>query len=116
MTTFLIKTFVDGKGSPGERARRERSGRLSGIVGILLNVCLGVVKVFAGAFTGSVAVMADALNNLSDALASIITIIGFRMANRKADAEHPFGHARIEYMTGVIVSAIVIVVGLNLIV
>ena len=115
MTKFLIKTFITGKAGLSERDKRERCGRLSGIVGILLNVCLGLVKVFVGVFTGSVAVMADALNNLSDAIASVITIIGFRMANMKADAEHPFGHARIEYMTGVIVSAIVIVVGARLI-
>ena len=115
MTKFLIKVFISGKDDLGERDKRERCGRLSGIVGILLNVCLGVVKVFVGFFTGSVAVMADALNNLSDAIASVVTIIGFRLANQKADAQHPFGHARIEYMTGVIVSAIVIIVGIRLI-
>jgi cation diffusion facilitator family transporter len=115
MTRFLIKTFIDGKGDGSERTRRERSGRLSGTVGIVLNVCLGICKALAGAFTGSVAVTADAVNNLSDAAASVITIIGFHMAGQKADAEHPFGHARIEYMTGVIVSALVIVVGIKLI-
>jgi cation diffusion facilitator family transporter len=115
MTAFLIKVFVDGKGSGSVRDLRARSGRLSGVVGILLNVCLGVVKILAGVFTGSVAVTADAINNLSDAAASVITIVGFRMASQKADAEHPFGHARIEYMTGVIVSALVILVGANLI-
>ncbi|MDR0875121.1 MAG: cation diffusion facilitator family transporter [Clostridiales Family XIII bacterium] len=114
MTKFLIRIFIDGKGG-SERGRRERSGRLSGVVGILLNLLLGFVKIFAGVFTGSVAVTADAVNNLSDAAASVITIVGFRMASQKADAEHPFGHARIEYMTGVIVSALVIVVGIKLI-
>ncbi|GHU62732.1 cation diffusion facilitator transporter [Clostridia bacterium] len=115
MTAFLIKHFVEGKGDRSERARRERSGRLSGTVGIVLNAILGTVKLISGLITGSVAVMTDAVHNLSDAAASVITIVGFRLASRRADAEHPFGHARIEYMTGVIVSALVIVVGANLI-
>ena len=115
MTKFLIRVFISGKDDLSERDKRERCGRLSGVVGILLNVCLGIVKVFAGLFTGSVAMMADALNNLTDAVSSVVTIIGFRLANQKADAQHPFGHARIEYMTGVIVSAIVIIVGIRLI-
>jgi cation diffusion facilitator family transporter len=115
MTAFLIRTFIDGRGDGSEKSRRGRSGLLSGIVGIVLNVCLGAGKALAGVFTGSVAVTADAVNNLSDAAASVITIVGFRMAGQKADAEHPFGHARMEYMTGVIVSALVIVVGIKLI-
>ena len=115
MIKLLIKRFVINKCGNDERARRLKCGRLSGVVGISFNIVLGLVKVFLGLFTGSVAVMADAFNNLSDATASVITLIGFSLASRKSDAEHPFGHARYEYMTGVIVSAIVIVVGIQLI-
>jgi len=78
-------------------------------------MALGLGKFIIGVFTGSVAVMADAVNNLSDAIASVITLIGFSLASRKSDAEHPFGHARYEYMTGVVVSALVIVVGVQLV-
>ena len=115
MTARLIKRFVTDKCGGDERQRRLLCGRLSGAVGISLNVVLGLVKIFVGMVTGSVAVVADAVNNLSDAAASVITLIGFSLASRKSDDEHPFGHARYEYMTGVIVSALVIVVGIRLI-
>ncbi|MDR3364587.1 MAG: cation diffusion facilitator family transporter [Clostridiales Family XIII bacterium] len=115
MVEWLIKRFVIGKCGPDEPLRRLRCGRLSGAVGMSFNIALGLVKVFIGIATGSVAVMADAVNNLSDAAASIVTLLGFSLAGKKSDAEHPFGHARYEYMTGVIVSAMVIVVGFELI-
>ena len=115
MNKWLIKHFVTDKCGGDKRERRLRCGRLSGAVGISLNMALGLGKFFIGLFTGSVAVMADAINNLSDAIASVITFIGFSLANRKSDAEHPFGHARYEYMTGVVVSALVIVIGVQLV-
>lgn len=111
----MIKYFIMERSGGDERKQRLLCGRLSGAVGIALNIALGFVKLFIGFVTGSVAVMADAVNNLSDAGASVITIIGFSLAGRKSDAEHPFGHARYEYMTGVIVSALVIVIGIQLI-
>ena len=115
MTNWLIKKFITNKYGEDERRKRLYSGILSGIVGIILNVILGMVKVIIGTFSNSVAITADAVNNLSDAASSVITLVGFSLANKKSDAEHPFGHARIEYMTGVIVSALVMVVGVMLI-
>ncbi|MDR3225466.1 MAG: cation diffusion facilitator family transporter [Clostridiales Family XIII bacterium] len=97
-------------------ARREAYGQLSGVVGIAANSALGAAKLLIGLATGSVAVMADAINNLTDAVASVATLVGFRMAARERDKEHPFGHARIEYMTGVIIAAIVTVVGVQLVI
>jgi len=116
MTKWLIKQFVTKKCGSDESKKRLYCGRLSGVVGIMLNIVLGLVKMFIGMLTNSIAITADAVNNLSDAAASVITLVGFSLANRKSDAEHPFGHARFEYMTGVIVSALVIVVGVMLIV
>jgi len=115
MTKWLIKHFVTGKYKGDDRKKRLLCGRLSGVVGISLNLVIGLVKFFVGTFTSSVAITADAINNLTDAATSLITLVGFALASRKSDAEHPFGHARYEYMTGVIVSALVIVVGVTLI-
>ena len=115
MAKWNLNNYIINKCGNDDRARRLMCGRLSGAVGISLNIALGLVKVFVGLMSGSVAVMADAINNLSDALASVITLIGFSLASKKSDAEHPFGHARFEYMTGVIVSAMVIVIGVQLI-
>jgi len=112
MTKWLIKHFVTDKSGNDKRARRLKCGRLSGTIGILLYAALGLGKIFIGLTTGSVAVMVDAVHNLADAGASIATIIGFSLASKKSDAEHPFGHARIEYMTGVVVSAIITGIGI----
>jgi cation diffusion facilitator family transporter len=94
--------------------RREACGRLSGITGISANAVLGVAKLIIGIFTGSMAVMADSVNNLTDTASSVATLIGFKLAARKKDVKHPFGHARIEYMTGVAIAAMVTVVGVQL--
>ncbi|MDR3304635.1 MAG: cation diffusion facilitator family transporter [Clostridiales Family XIII bacterium] len=111
----MIRKFVTTKCGGDNRLRREHCGRLSGVVGVVLNLLLGLVKLFVGMAAGSMAVMADAVNNLTDAASSVITIVGFELASRKSDDEHPFGHARIEYMTGAIVSGIIIAVGVKLI-
>ena len=115
MTKWLIRHFVTDKCGTDMRARRLRCGRLSGTIGILLYAALGLGKVFIGMVTGSVAVMIDAVHNLADAGASIATLIGFTLASKKSDAEHPFGHARIEYMTGVVVSAIITGIGIMMV-
>jgi len=115
MTKWLIKHFVTDKSGTDKRARRLRCGRLSGTIGILMYSAFGIVKIFIGLVTGSVAVMIDAVHNLADAGASIATLIGFTLASRKSDAEHPFGHARIEYMTGVVVSAIITGIGIMMV-
>ena len=114
MIKFLAKIFIkDYKNTENAEVRR-KYGILAGAVGIALNVLLFVLKLAAGIFTGSVAVMADAFNNISDAGSSGITMIGFRLAGKKPDPEHPFGHGRIEYITGFIVSILIFVMGFEL--
>ena len=93
---------------------RERYGVLSGGVGIFLNLLLSLGKFFAGVVTGSIAVTADAFNNLSDAGSSVVTLVGFKLAGQKADDGHPFGHGRIEYLAGLLVSLLILMVGVEL--
>ena len=93
---------------------REKIGRMAGAVGIATNLLLFAIKLIAGWISGSVAIMADAVNNLSDSGSSIIMLVGFKLSGKPADKEHPFGHARIEYLCGVIVSFIVLFLGLEL--
>ncbi len=93
---------------------REKQGSLAGAVGIGVNILLFVIKLIAGLVSGSVAILADAVNNLTDSGSSIIMLVGFRLSGKPADREHPFGHARIEYLCGVIVSFIVLFLGLEL--
>lgn len=95
-------------------AVRSAYGTVCGICGIVLNILLFAAKLLAGLLSGSLAVMADAFNNLSDAGSSVITLVGFRMAGKKPDPDHPFGHGRIEYISGLIVSLIIILMGAEL--
>ena len=115
MNKWLIRQFVINRSGEDKARQRLLCGRFSGVVGILLYTVLGLVKILIGLLTGSVAVIADAVNNLADTAVSIITLIGFSLASRKSDAGHPFGHARYEYMTGVIIAALVIFIGVKLI-
>ena len=89
-----------GDGDPRCSETRTRCGTAAGWVGIAANLLLFAVKGLCGLFSGSVAMVADAVNNLSDAAGSIVTLIGFRLAGQEADADHPFGHGRIEYIAG----------------
>ncbi len=109
-----MKAFVPGYGKKDEPQIREKSGRVAGAVGIVTNLVLFVIKLVAGFVSGSVAVMADAVNNLTDSGSSIVMLVGFKLAGKPADEKHPFGHARIEYLSGVIVSFIVLFLGLEL--
>lgn len=93
---------------------RQRCGVLSGTVGVALNLLLFLGKLLAGMITASIAVIADAFNNLSDAASSIVTLVGFRLAGQEADEEHPFGHGRMEYLAGLVVSMLILLVGLEL--
>ena len=94
---------------------RNKYGMLSGLIGILLNLFLFAGKLFAGILSKSVAVIADAFNNLSDAGSSVVTLAGFKLAEQKPDKEHPYGHGRIEYIAGLIISAIILIMGFELI-
>ena len=114
MITLLSKIFLKDRGDVSSPAVRRAYGALCSIVGICLNVLLFGFKYLAGTLAGSIAVTADAFNNLSDAGSSIITLLGFRLAAKKPDPGHPFGHGRIEYISGVAVSLIIIVVGVQL--
>lgn len=88
---------------------------LGGCVGIALNVILFIIKLGAGLISASVAIVADALNNLSDALSSVITLIGFKMSGKPADRQHPFGHGRIEYISALFVSIAILFMGIELV-
>ena len=114
MTEFLVKKFIKNWENVQDPKVREKYGVLAGTVGIALNLLLCAGKLFAGLLTGSIAVVADALNNLSDAASSVVTLVGFKLAGQKADEGHPFGHGRAEYLAGLLVSLIIMLVGLEL--
>ena len=114
MTGLLLRKFVRNYENTGDPAVRDAVGRLSGIVGILCNVLLFAAKLLAGTLTGSVAITADAINNLSDASSSVVTLLGFKLASKPADEKHPYGYARIEYMAGLIVAGIILIIGYSL--
>ena len=94
---------------------RQRCGTLSGGIGIGLNLLLFLGKLLAGIATASIAVMADAFNNLSDAASSVVTLVGFRLSGQEADGEHPFGHGRMEYLAGLVVAMLILLVGVELV-
>lgn len=114
MTERLVRRFIPDWENVGDPAVRERYGILSGGVGIFLNLLLSAGKLVAGLLTGSIAVTADAFNNLSDAGSSVVTLVGFKLAGQKADDGHPFGHGRIEYLAGLLVSLLILMVGVEL--
>ncbi len=114
MTEFLLSRFVKGYPEVNDPQVRARCGNLAGLVGICCNLLLSAGKFLAGLLTGSVAISADAVNNLSDASSSIITLLGFRLAARPADDEHPYGHGRTEYLSGLAVSVMILLIGAEL--
>lgn len=115
MTKLLIKLFIKDSENTADPAVRSRYGVLSGVVGIVCNILLTAAKFVVGSVTGSIAITADAANNLSDAGSSAVTLASFKLANRPADDEHPFGHGRIEYVSALIVSFIILLMGGELI-
>jgi len=114
MTNFLINKFVKNSEDITNPKIRQSYGMFCGLVGIICNLLLFSTKFFAGIITASISISADAFNNLSDAGSSIVTLIGFKMAGKPADSGHPFGHGRIEYLSGVIVSFAIIIMGYEL--
>ena len=116
MLKLLARRFIKDYQRKEDPAVRLRYGALAGITGICLNVLLTIFKLIGGALTKSVAVTADALNNLGDAASSLVTLVGFRMAGKKADREHPFGHGRTEYIAGLIVAMLILIMGVELLI
>ena len=114
MIEFLIRRFVPDWQQVQRTDVRERYGTLAAVVGILSNIFLCIIKGLIGLFSGSIAITADAVNNLSDAGSSVITLLAFKIAGKPADEEHPYGHARMEYISGMAVSFIIILLGLEL--
>lgn len=114
MLKLLARLFLKEKADLPETELRRRYGVLCGAYGVFLNLLLGAAKLFVGMRSGSISISADAVNNLSDASSSIVTLLGFWVAGKKPDADHPFGHGRSEYVAGLIVSMAIVVMGIEL--
>ena len=114
MTRFLIQLFIKNKEDVHHPEVRKQYGTLAGVTGILCNLFLFLSKVIAGWLTNSISITADAFNNLSDACSSIMTLVGFRMSVKPADLNHPYGHGRIEYISGLFVSVVIVLMGFEL--
>ena len=114
MTDLLTRRFVLRSGDTDPKHARAAAGRLSGIVGIICNLLLFATKLAVGTLSGSVSITADAMNNLSDASSSIVTLLGFHLAEKPADEHHPFGHARFEYLSGLAVAGLILIIGYEL--
>ncbi len=114
MTKLLLRLFIKNSENTDNPKTRAAIGKLSGIVGIITNLLLFAGKLAVGVLSGSVSITADAMNNLSDASSSIVTFVGFKLAEKPADEDHPYGHARFEYLSGLAVAALIIVIGFEL--
>ncbi len=114
MTNLLLRLFVKNPENPTDSKVRAATGALSGVVGIVMNFLLFLGKLLVGTASGSVAITADAMNNLSDASSSVVTFLGFKLAEKPADEDHPYGHARFEYLSGLAVAALIVVIGFEL--
>lgn len=113
MTDLIVRLFLNNKDS-STPSGREAYGRVAGIVGIICNLLLSVMKFIIGTITNSVSITADATNNMTDAGSSIVTLVGFRLSEKPADEDHPYGHARIEYITGLIISFLTLIIGYDI--
>lgn len=114
MTRLLLRIFVKNYQNPTQPQVRGAIGKLSGTVGIVCNLLLFVFKLVVGTISGAVSITADAMNNLSDASSAVVTLIGFKLAEKPADADHPYGHARYEYLSGLAVAGLIVVIGFEL--
>ncbi len=116
MTKLLAKIFIKNSDNIQDASVRKAYGTLSSVIGIIVNFILAAIKIIAGVLSGSVAIIADAFNNLSDSGTSVITLISFKLSSKPADKEHPYGHARLEYIASMIVSFIILLVGAELLI
>ena len=114
MTNLLVKLFVKDYENTKKPMVRSAYGTMAGFVGVFCNVLLFIAKLVIGTISGSVSITADAINNLSDASSSVVTLLGFYLSKKPADEEHPFGHARIEYLSGLAVAAMILIIGFQL--
>lgn len=114
MTKFFARFFIKNHHDISSSATRNKYGALFGIIGMILNLLLFASKFFVGLFSGSIAIIADSLNNAADGGSSIVTFLGFKLSEKKADPSHPFGHGRIEYISGLVVSLGIIIMGFEL--
>ena len=114
MTGLLLRLFVKDADNTENPAVHTSIGKMAGFTGICCNILLFLGKLLAGLLSGSVSILADAINNLSDAGSSLVTLLGFYLSQRPADKEHPYGHARYEYLSGLVVSTLILVIGLEL--
>lgn len=114
MTNFLIRRMVKDPDNRSDPQVRAQYGRMAGLVGVCCNLLLGGGKMLAGLLFSSISILADGVNNLSDAASSAVTLICFKLSSRPADKEHPFGHARMEYVSGLVVAVLILMVGFNL--
>ncbi len=114
MTDVLIRIFVKNYKDTQDVNVRAEYGRMAGLTGIVCNVFLCIIKLIAGTLSGSLSITADAINNLSDASSNIISLVGFKMGSRPADAQHPYGHARYEYLAGLSVAVLIMAIGIEL--
>lgn len=114
VSNFLVKKFVKDYQNTTNSKVRTAYGKLAGMVGIVCNVILFIMKILVGTLSGSVSITADAVNNLSDASSSIVSLMGFKLSDKPADEEHPYGHGRFEYLSGLLVAVLIIVIGVEL--
>lgn len=111
MVELILKLFIRNQDKLSPAKRREKYGTFAGLFGIVTNLILFAFKLFIGIVSGSISIMADAINNLADSGSSILTIVGFKLSSKPADADHPFGHERMEYLTGLGISVLIIFIG-----
>lgn len=114
MSALLIKLFIKNPENFKDNRVRESFGKLGSFVGIICNLFLCILKISVGIISGSISIMADGFNNLSDMGSSVVTMIGFKLANKPADSDHPFGHGRMEYISAFIVAVLILLVGFEL--
>ena len=111
MFDFIIKRFIKNSNNIQDVKIREAYGTFAGVFGIITNIILFLLKLVIGVASGSISIIADAMNNLADSGSSILTIVGFKLSSRPADEDHPYGHARMEYLTGLAISVLIIIIG-----
>jgi cation diffusion facilitator family transporter len=110
---FIIAHFIKNHEDIKNRKVRQQYGTVSGVIGIVVNLILFIIEIILGVLTNSIAIIGDAVHNLADVTSSIVTLVGFKLSNRPADKEHPFGHGRMEYISALVVSFLILVVGLQ---